>query len=80
VYLPRGSSYYPPQGKHVYPPYGQENPPSYNDHNPSGYANVYQRSLNLAYPGQQQPYVGGPNGYNYPPNPVYGPIGVPIPH
>jgi hypothetical protein len=32
------------------------------------------------YSGQQQPYARGPIGYNYPPNPVYGPIGVPIPH
>jgi hypothetical protein len=36
--------------------------------------------LNPVYLGQQQPYVGGPTSYNYPPNPVYGSTGVPMPH
>jgi hypothetical protein len=53
---------------------------AYNSHNPPGYANVSQPSSNPAYLGQQQPYVGGPTGYNYPPKIVYGPIGVPMPH
>jgi hypothetical protein len=77
--LPRSTSY-PPQGKHVYPPYGQANHPAYNAQNPPGYANISQPSSNLVYPGQQQLYVGGSTGYNYPPNPVYGPTGVPMPY
>jgi hypothetical protein len=42
--------------------------------------NVPQQPLNPTYHGQQQPYVGGPTGYNYPPKPVYGPTGVHMPH
>jgi hypothetical protein len=42
--------------------------------------NVPQQPSNPAYTGQQQPYMGGPTGYNYPPQPVYGPTGVPTPH
>jgi hypothetical protein len=42
--------------------------------------NFPQPSLNPIYPGQQQPYVGGPTGYNYPSQLVYGPTGVPMPH
>jgi hypothetical protein len=80
VYPPLGSTHYHPQGIFFYPPYGQANHPAYNAQNPLGYANVSQSSSNLAYPGQQQPYVRGPTGYNYPPNPVYGPNCVPIPH
>jgi hypothetical protein len=80
VYLPPRSTPYPPQGKNVYPPYGQENHSAYNDQNPLGYTNVSQPSSNLVYPGQQQPYVGGPTSYNYPPNPVYGPTSVHMPH
>jgi hypothetical protein len=53
---------------------------AYNSHNPPGYANVSQPSSNHVYPGHQQPYVGGPIGYNYPPNLVYGPTGVPMPN
>jgi hypothetical protein len=80
VYLPPISTAYHPQGKNVYPPHGQSNHPAYNAQNPPSYANVSHPSLNPAYPGQHQPYVGGPNGYNYPPNLVYGPTGVPMPH
>jgi hypothetical protein len=80
VYPPLGSTPYPPQGHNVYPPYGQANHSAYNAQNPPGYANVSQPSSNPIYPGQQQPYVGGPIGYNYPPNPFYGPTGVPMPH
>jgi hypothetical protein len=76
VYLPLGSTPYHTQGKNVYPPHGQANHPAYNAQNPPGYANVSHPSSNPAYPGQQQPYVGGPTGYNYPPNPVYGPTSV----
>jgi hypothetical protein len=53
---------------------------AYNVQNPPGYANVSHAPSNPSYPGQQKPYVGGPTGYNYPPNPVYGPIGVPMPY
>jgi hypothetical protein len=28
----------------------------------------------------QQPHMGGPSGYKFPPQPVYGPTGVPMPH
>jgi hypothetical protein len=80
VYPPLGSTPYPPQGYNVHPLSGQTNHPSYNAHNPPGYANVSQPSSNLVYPSQQQPYVGGPTSYNYPPSLVYGPTGVPMPH
>jgi hypothetical protein len=80
VYPPPRYTSYPPQGKNVYPSYGQANHSAYNAQNPSGYANVSQPSSNLIYPSQKQPYVGRPTGYNYPPNPVYGPTGVPMPH
>jgi hypothetical protein len=87
-YPPHGSNVYPsprytpflPQGHNVHPPSGQANHPTYNAQNPPGYANVSHPSSNPVYPSQQQLYVGGPIGYNYPPNPVYGPIGVPMPH
>jgi hypothetical protein len=62
------------------PPHGQANHSAYNAQNPPGYENVSQPSSNPIYPGQQQPYVRGPTGYNYPPNPVYGPTSVPMPH
>jgi hypothetical protein len=74
---------YPPYGKNVYPPYGKTQQPTYNPQNPSGYPpypHVSQPSSNPVYSGQPQPNVGGPTGYNYPPNPVYGPTGVPMPH
>jgi hypothetical protein len=85
--LPTGPNVYPPpdllltllKGKMFILLMGA-NHPAYNAQNPPGYANVSQPSSNPAYPGQQQPYVGGPTGYNYPPNPVYGPTGVPMPH
>jgi hypothetical protein len=80
VYPPPGSNPYPPQGKNVHPLSGKTNHPTYNAHNPLGYANVSQPSLNLVYPGQQQPYVGGPTSYKHPPNPFYGPTGVPMLH
>jgi hypothetical protein len=80
VYPPLGSTPHHPQGKNVYPPYGQENHPAYNAQKPPGYANVSHPSLNPAYPRQKPSYVRVPTGYNYPPNPVYGPIGVPMPH
>jgi hypothetical protein len=80
VYPSLGYTSYPPQRKHVYPPHGQENHPTCNSQNPPGYENVSQPSLNPVYPGQQQPYVGGPIGYNYPPNPIYGSTGFPMPH
>jgi hypothetical protein len=80
VYPPLASTPYHPQVKNVYPPYGKANHIAYNAQNPLGYPNVSHPSSNPAYPGQQQPYVGGPTSYNYPPNPFYGPIGVPMPH
>jgi hypothetical protein len=81
VYPPQGQTVYPPQGKTVYPP--QPNQPTYTPQNPPGFTplmNVPQQPSNPTYPGQQQPYMGGPTGYNYPPQPVYGPTGVPMPH
>jgi hypothetical protein len=42
--------------------------------------NVPQQPSNPTYPGQQQPYMGGPIGYNYPPQLVYGLTYVPMPH
>jgi hypothetical protein len=80
VYPPLGSTPYHSQGKNVYPPHGKINHPAYNVQNPSGYANVCHPSSNPIYPVQQQPYIGGPTGYNYPPNLVYGPTGIPMPH
>jgi hypothetical protein len=80
VYPPPRSTPYHSQWKNVYPPHGQENHPAYNAQNPPGYENVSHPPSNPIYPGQQQPYVGGPIGYNYLPNPVYGPIGVPMSH
>jgi hypothetical protein len=80
VYPPLGSTPYHPQGKNFYPPHGQANYPAYNAQNPLDYANVSHPSSNPAYLGQQQPYVGGPTGYNYPPNPIYGPTSVTMPH
>jgi hypothetical protein len=75
-YHSQGKNVYPPHGKNVYPPHGQINHSTYNVQNPPGYAHVSHAPPNPSYPGQQQPYVGGPTSYNYPPNPVYGPIGV----
>jgi hypothetical protein len=80
VYLPLGYTPYHSQGKKFYPLHGKENHPAYNAQTPQGYANVSHPSSNPIYPSQQQPYVGGPTSYNYPPNPVYGPTGVPMPH
>jgi hypothetical protein len=80
VYPPPGPTPYHSQGKNVYPPHGQANHSAYDAQNPPGYANVSHPSSNPSYPSQQQPYVGGPTGYNYPPNPVYGPTGVSMPH
>jgi hypothetical protein len=80
VYLPPRYTPYHPQGKNIYPPYGKANHLAYNAQNPPGYANASHPSSNPSYPSQQQSYVGGPTGYNYPPNPVYGPTGVPMPH
>ena len=74
---------YPPYGQNFYPPYGKTQQSNYNPQNPSCYppfSHVSQPSSNLVYSGQQQPYVGGPTGYNYPPNPFYGPTNVPMPH
>jgi hypothetical protein len=79
----QGTYPYPPYGPNIYPPFGKTSNPTYNIQNPSGYpplTNVSQNPSNPLYPGQQQPYAGGPTGYNYPPNPVYGPTGVPMPH
>jgi hypothetical protein len=69
VYLPLGSTPYHSQGKNVYPSHGKINHSTYNVQNPPGYANVSHAPSNPSYP-----------GYNYPPNPVYGPTGVPMPH
>jgi hypothetical protein len=80
VYPPLGSTPYHSQGKNVYPPHEQINHLAYNVHNPPGYANVSHAPSNPSYLIQQQLYVGGPTSYNYPPNPVYGPTGVPMPH
>jgi hypothetical protein len=73
----------PPQGSHLYPPYGQTPNLAYNPQNPFGYpplVHVSRTTSNPVYPGQHQPYTRGPTGYNYPPNLVYGPTGVPMPH
>ena len=42
--------------------------------------NIPQQQSNPSYTGKKQPYMGGPTRYNYPPQPVYGPIGVLMPH
>jgi hypothetical protein len=80
VYPPLGYNPYHSQGKNVYPLHGKANHPTYNAQNPPGYANVSHPPSNPTYPSQQQPYIRGPTSYNYPPNLVYGPTGVPIPH
>jgi hypothetical protein len=41
--------------------------------------NVPQQ-MNPTYVGEQQQYTGGPIGYNYPSQLIYGPTGVPMPH
>jgi hypothetical protein len=48
---------------------------------PSPFTQVPQQ-MNPTFAGQnpQQPHMGGPSGYNFPPQPVYGPTGVPMPH
>ena len=38
------------------------------------------QQMNPSFVGQHQQNMGGPVGYNYPPQPVYGPTGVPMPH
>jgi hypothetical protein len=40
------------------------------------------QKMNPTFAGQnpQQEYMGGPARYNYPPQPIYGPTGVPMPH
>jgi hypothetical protein len=63
---------YPPSVYIGYPPQGQMG-------FPSPFMNIPQQ-MNPTFVGQQQPYMGGPVGYNYPPQPVYGPTGVPMPH
>jgi hypothetical protein len=81
VYPPQGQFFYHPQGKIVYPP--QTNQPPYTPQNQPSFTplmNVLQQPSNPTYIGQQKPYMGGPIGYNYPPQPVYGPIGVPKRH
>jgi hypothetical protein len=65
------------------PPYGQMPNPTYNPQNPSGYpllTHASQNTSNPVYSGQNQPHMRGPTSYNYPHNPVMGPIGVPLPH
>jgi hypothetical protein len=42
--------------------------------------NVPKKPSNTAYTSQEQPYMGGHTGYNYPPQPFYSPTGVPMPH
>jgi hypothetical protein len=88
-YPPQGQPSYPPQGKTGYPPQAnQENypPTGYTGYPPQGqmgfpspFMNVPQQ-MNPTFVGQQQQYMGGPVGYNYPPQPVYDPTGVPMPH
>jgi hypothetical protein len=80
VYPPLGYTPYHSQGQNVYPLHGKANHPTYNAQNPLGYENVSHPPSNPTYPSQQQPYIRGPTGYNYPPNLVYGPTGVPILH
>jgi hypothetical protein len=63
---------YPPMGYIVYPPQVQTG-------FSSPFMNIPQQ-MNPTYAGQQQQYMGGPTGYNYPSQPVYGPTGVPMPH
>jgi hypothetical protein len=48
---------------------------------PSPFTQVPQQ-MNPTFAGQnpQQPHMGGPYVYKFPPQPVYGPIGVPMPH
>jgi hypothetical protein len=81
VYPPQGQIVYPPQGKTVYPP--QPNQMTYPPQNQPGFPpfmNLPQQQSNPAYTVQQHPYMGGPTRYNYPPQPVYGPTVVPMPH
>jgi hypothetical protein len=42
--------------------------------------NFPQQASNTTNTGQQKIYMGGTTGYNYPPQPIYGPTGVAIPH
>jgi hypothetical protein len=68
--ISQGTYLYPPYGQNVYPPYGKTYNPNYNPQNPSGYpllTHISQTPSNTVYSGQQQPYAGGPTGYNYPP-------------
>jgi len=46
---------------------------------PSPFMHIPQK-INPTFVGQQQHHMGGPAGYNYPPQPVYDPNGVPMPH
>jgi hypothetical protein len=89
-YPPQGQTGYPPQGKLGYPPQvNQANfpPPSYTSYPPHGkmdfsspFMHIPQK-VNTTFVGQQQKkHMGGHVGYNYPPQPVYDPTSVPIPH
>jgi hypothetical protein len=46
---------------------------------PSPFMQIPQQ-MNPTFASQQQQHMGGPAGYNYPPQPAYDPTGVPIPH
>ena len=59
-----GDTSYPPQGQMGF-------------HSP--FMNVPQQ-MHPTFVGQQHQYMGGLDGYNYPPQLVYGPTGVPMPH
>jgi hypothetical protein len=88
-YPPQGQPSYPPQGKTGYPPQNiQENYPplGYTDYPPQGqmgfpspFMKITQQ-INPTFVGQHQQNMGGPVGYNYPPQLVYHPTGVPMPH
>jgi len=63
---------YPPSGFTGYPPQGKMGLSSPLMHIP--------QQINTTFFGQQQKHMGGVAGYNYPPQLVYGPTGVPMPH
>jgi hypothetical protein len=63
---------YPHIGYIGYPPQGQMG-------FPSPFMQIPQQT-NPTFVGQHQQHVGGPVGYNYPPQPIYGPTSVPMTH
>ena len=86
---PQGQPSYPPQGKTSYPPKKiQANYPplGYTGYPPQGqmgfpspFMNIPQQ-MNPTFVGQRQQYMGRLVGYIYPPQLVYDPTSVPMPH